>query len=152
RDHALAWPDDRYRFGGGEEAILVQLLVDRRLVPLAEEALEVLLRHVAMPRRDVDDELGGSRSRGTSDRPGTTSATRAKPFPPGVAHQPFDSAAVQGHHCRKSSLEPDPATMSRTCVSSIRPRWSLLRPASTISVSIEDCSHRNASDCLPSFW
>ena len=53
--------DDRHRLLGGEEAILVERLVRRQLVALAEEPFQVFLRDMAMAGRDVDDQLGRGR-------------------------------------------------------------------------------------------
>src|SRR6267143_7036557 len=57
-NHAMPGADDRYALFRREESVLIQRLVYVKLVTLAEETLEVLLRHVTVARGDVDHELG----------------------------------------------------------------------------------------------
>src|SRR5262249_14842361 len=56
-DHPVPWTDNGHGLLGREEAVLVQRLVGRQLVALAEQALQVLLRDVAVPRRYVHDQF-----------------------------------------------------------------------------------------------
>ena len=52
----MARTDDRHRFGGGEEAVLVERLVDRQTMPPAEEPFQIFLRYMAVPGGDIDNE------------------------------------------------------------------------------------------------
>ena len=87
----MARADDRNRFLGGEEAVLVEQLVRRQLVADAEQALEIGLRHMAMPGRDIHHQLGRSRL-----AVALRLAIGLQPVPQGVAHQPFHHAPVKG--------------------------------------------------------
>src|SRR5262249_61272256 len=57
-DDALARPDDRNGFLGREEAVLIEPLERLKLMPLAEQSLEVFLGNVGVPRGNVDDQFG----------------------------------------------------------------------------------------------
>src|SRR5579871_630433 len=57
RNHAVPWADDRDRFLGCKEAILVKCLERREPMPLAEEPFQIFLRHMAMASRDVHDQF-----------------------------------------------------------------------------------------------
>ena len=93
RDHAAAGADDRHGFLGGEETVLVKRLVGRQLVADAEQAFEISLGYMAVPGRDVHDQLWGA---GPGVRPHL--AIRRQAMPQGVTHEPFDHAPVQ--RCR----------------------------------------------------
>src|SRR5581483_3761301 len=57
RDDSVPRADDRHGFLGGKEAVLIERLMDRELVPFAIEPFQVFLRHMAMPGGDVHDQL-----------------------------------------------------------------------------------------------
>src|SRR4051812_37325742 len=97
----------------------------------AEQAFEVLLRHMRVACGDVDDQLGG---RWRSGNFAAACAIAVQLLGEGFAHQAFDDASVQRHHEGNSSASP--ATTSRTLACCIKVRCSGLTPWSMTSVSI----------------
>src|SRR5262249_39331101 len=102
--------NDGHRLRRREETVLVEPFVRRQFVPLPVQALQILLSHVSVAGRDVDNEgrLAVGRCRLCS-----------RPFAPVWRARPGGEAAHQGtvkcHHWRKSSITPSgPATRTRT--------------------------------------
>src|SRR5262249_42176133 len=56
RDDALARPDDRDELLGSKLTFLVEVLELGELGAGAEEDLQILRRHMHVPRRDIDDQ------------------------------------------------------------------------------------------------
>src|SRR5262249_25564096 len=143
RDHAVARADDGHRLGGREETILVERLVRRQLMALAEEAFQVLLRDVAVPRRDIYHQPRG--------RPAVSRGLA----PEGLAHQAFHQRAVHGDSAHAWPLfagTPStdlPARINWMPDASINSRCSGDRLLSTINTSMAENSHKNAKDCRP---
>src|SRR5262245_49984847 len=115
RYHPLPWPDDRHRLLGREKAILIEPLVRSEFVSFAEQPFKVLLRDVAVSRRDIHHQPRRLPSPLLQRRGvGNEGLRRWKSLQQRLPHQPFHDAAVQGHHERNSSDPLVPATMSRT--------------------------------------